>query len=423
MRTLLLIAALGLSAPFSPLVSADTVRLQENAPDRHVVVKGDTLWDISEKFLKDPWLWPEVWHLNRDEIKNPHLIYPGDVVMLTMENGRPRLSLESRGPRTVKLSPQVHGEPIVTEEAGISAILPKHIAPFLNQVGIVSQPAADQAPKLLGAVDDRKLLTRGDIVYATATADDTRYWHVFRPGKTLVDPESKEVLGLEAQTVGRAHTVASGNPQTLMVDQPLMEIAVGDRLQPYQPWDLQTLVPHAPDHVVEGKIIQAYGGHTASSQYTTVVINRGAREGLEAGHVLAIHRQGRVLKAESAPKPYPYMDVKCVKPGYEVDTDFYDPKEALQECSALPSDAKRQAVAYIDVGCLKPGAKVVAGEFFDPKEAYRLHCRPAEEKDALRLPDRRVGLLFLYKVYDKVAYGLIMKADGPVYLMDLVRNP
>lgn len=423
MRTLLLIAALGLSAPLSVPVWADTVRLQENAPDRHVVVKGDTLWDISEKFLKDPWLWPDVWQLNKDQIKNPHLIYPGDVVVLTMENGKPRLSLETGARQVVKLTPQVRGEPIVTQEAGIPAISPRHIASLLNHAGIISQPEIDQAPRLLGAVDDRMLVMRGDSVYASANSEEIKNWHIIRPGKELVDPETQEALGVEVQTVGRAQTVEPGNPQTLLVNQSIMEIAIGDKLRPYAPLDLQALTPHAPDKPVQGRVIMAYGGFAATSQYANVVINRGTRDGMEAGHVLAIHRQGRVIKDSPSATTWRYMDVQCVKPGKALTTDFYDPKEMLQECSELPPDAKREAWRYMDVGCLKPGAKIVANEFFDPKEVYRLHCRPDDEKEALRLPDHRVGLLFIYRVYDKVAYGLIMSADGPVYLMDLVKNP
>jgi hypothetical protein len=422
MRTLILIAALGLSAPLSAPSWADNVRLQENAPDRHVVVKGDTLWDISEKFLKDPWLWPEVWRLNKEEIKNPHLIYPGDVVVLTLEGGKPRLSLEKgRFTETVKLSPQVRSEPILIKEQGIPAIDPKHIRPFLNLAWVVDQDMLDAAPKLLGAVDERALVTKGDTVYASVRDQDTASWLVFRPGKQLLDPESKEVLGFEALNVGKVRTIVPGKPQTLLVEQASMEISIGDRLLPDLPIELESLTPHAPSKAVESKIILAYGGFNATSKHATVVINKGARDGIEAGHVLAIHRQGRVYQKGEDAQTHRYVDVKCIKPGKTLTGDFYDPKEMLQECKDLPQDAKQEAWRYMDVGCLKPGAKVSANEFFDAKDAYRLHCRTSEE--TLRLPDQRVGLLFVYRVYNKVAYGLIMEANGPVYLMDVVKNP
>lgn len=418
MRILPLLMAIGLAFP----ALADSVRLQENAPDRHVVVKGDTLWDISEKFLKDPWKWPEVWQLNRDEIKNPHLIYPGDVVVLTIVDGKPRLSLEKgRFGETVKLSPQIHSEPIVIKDKGIPAIDPKTIAPFLGLGAVVSKESLDSGPKLLGAIDERVLIMAGDRVYASPGKGDTKDWQVFRPGKELVDPDSQEVLGYEAIAVGQARTTAPGNPQTVVISKATQEVIIGDRLLPYNPVELEALVPHAPSKPVLGKIISAYGGITATSQYATVVINKGARDGLEAGHVLAIHRQGRVLQKDEEVERHRYMDVKCVKPGKTISNDFYDPKEVMVECEDLPKDSKQEAWRYMDVGCLKPGAKVSASEFFNPKEVYNLHCRPGDMN--VRLPEHRVGVMFLYRVYDKVSYGLIMKTEGPIYLMDNVRNP
>lgn len=419
MRILPLLVAIGLAIP----AWADEVRLQENAPARHVVVKGDTLWGISEKFLKDPWKWPEVWQLNRDEVKNPHLIYPGDVVILSMEGGEPRLSLEkARFNETVKLSPQIRSEPIVIKEKGIPAIDPKTISPFLGLGAVVSKEAIEAGPRLLGAVDERVLIMVGDQVYASPGKGNIKEWQVFRPGNELVDPDTQEVLGFEAIAVGQARTVVPGNPQTLVISKAAQEIAIGDKLVPYSPVELESLVPHAPTKPVLGKIFSAYGGITATSQYATVVINKGARDGLEAGHVLAIHRPGRVLE-ETAPETYRYSDVKCVKPGETLTSDFYDPKEKLVECKDLPPGAKQEAWRYADVGCLKPGAQVTANEFFNPKEVYHLHCRPGDGASAVQLPEHEVGVLFLYRVYDKVSYGLIMRADGPVYLMDHVKNP
>lgn len=418
MRILPLLMAIGLAFP----ALADTVRLQENAPAKHVVVKGDTLWDISEKFLKDPWKWPEVWQLNKDEIKNPHLIYPGDVVVLTFVDGKPRLSLEKgRFNETLKLSPQIHSEPIVIKEKGIPAIDPKSIGQFLGLGAVVDKESIEKGPKLLGAVDERVLIMVGDRVYASPAKGDIKEWQVFRAGKELVDPDTKEVLGYEAIGVGQARTLYPGNPQTILITKAAEEIAIGDKLLPYQPVELEALIPHAPDKPVLGKIFSAYGGVKATSQYSTVVINKGMRDGLEPGHVLAIQHPGRVLEEDKTRETWRYWDVKCVKPGESLANDFYDPKEKLVECSDLPPDAKREAWRYMDVGCLKPGARITAGEFFNPKEVYDLHCRPEEQ--TTRLPAHQVGVLFLYRVYDKVSYGLIMRTNGPVYLMDHVTNP
>lgn len=423
MRTLVLIAALGLSAPLSATVRADEVRLQENAPERHVVVKGDTLWDISEKFLKDPWRWPEVWRLNQEQIKNPHLIYPGDVVVLTMEDGKPKLSLEGSGLPLVKLSPQVRGEPIELQNKGIPAIEPRLLLPYATVAGILDAGRLEAAPKILGTADQRVMITQGDILYAAAGKPDTTQWKVVRPGRQLTDPDTGEALGLETEVVGRASTLVPGNPQTLRLDKANQEVMLGDSLLPDAPYALDAMVPRAPAKPVQGKIIQAYGSFDTTAHYATVVINRGQRDGLEPGHVLSIQRQGRLLPGEKVPTGA-YTDTKCVKPGKTLTSDFYDPKEMLVDCSTLPADAPKQVVRYADIGCLKPGAKITANEFFDPKEVYHLHCRPEERtRNQVQLPNHNVGVLFVYRVYDKVAYGLIMRADGPVYLMDSVASP
>ena len=197
MRTLLLTAALGLTLGISASpwneVRADEIRLQENAPDRHVVVKGDTLWDISVKFLKDPWKWPEVWGFNKAQIKNPHLIYPGDVVLLTMEGGKPRLSLQ--GGQTIKLSPSIRGEPIVTQAAGIPTIPQAAIRALLSKGGVGDPSDLEKAPRILGSSDQRVMFGPGDHVYASKGEAEIVDWRVVRLGQPLRNPDApKEIL-------------------------------------------------------------------------------------------------------------------------------------------------------------------------------------------------------------------------------------
>jgi len=422
MRTLILIAALGLSSALSTPLSADEIRLQENAPDRHVVVKGDTLWDISEKFLKDPWKWPEVWGFNKDQIKNPHLIYPGDVVLLTMEGGKPRLSLQ--GGQTVKLSPSIRGEPIIIKEAGIPSIPVKAIAPFLSRTGIIDPEVLAAAPRLLGAADERVLMMESDVVYASQGDGSTTDWNIVRPGVELIDPDTKESLGFESIHVGEARTLAQGSPMTLVIRRGYREIAREDKLMPALPSDLDSLVPHAPANDINGKIISAYGGVAATAKYATIVINKGLREGVEAGHVFTIAHEGRQVKSDKYEERHRYVDTKCLKPGKTITNDFYDPKEVFEDCKDTNSPSMfttKEAWRYADVGCLKPGAKISAFEFFNPKDVYKLHCRPGEE--SIKLPDTPVGLAFVYRVYQKVAYALVVQANGPIYLMDVVKKP
>jgi hypothetical protein len=422
MRNLLLFVSLSLASP----AWADEVRLRPDAPERHVVVKGDTLWDISAKFLSDPWKWPDVWRLNKDHIRNPHLIYPGDVVALTLEDGQPRLSLESgRFGATVRLSPSIRGEPIESREKGIPAFPPEVIGPFMSQARIVDPDSLKSAPRLLGAEDERVMMMQSDVVYATAGDPKVSEWHIIRPGNRMVDPDSKEPLGFEALHVGDARTIVAGNPQTLVITRGHLEILRGDKLVPAEQADLQGIVPRAPEVPIEGKIISAYGGLAATGRYATVMINKGRRDGIENGHVLAIHHKGREVKDEPVLQRFRYMDTECLKPGETLAFDaFHDPKQKFEPCNTepeLPMFKITEAWRFMDIGCLKPGAKISAFEFFNPKEVYKGHCRP--EDGIIKLPDARVGLAMVYQTHDKVAYAVVMQSSGPVYLMDMVRNP
>lgn len=421
MRTLALIAAMAVA--FS--AQADTVQVREDAPDRHVVVKGDTLWDISAKFLKSPWKWPQVWKMNKGAIKNPHRIYPGDIIYLSYVDGKPVLGRIE----TVKLSPRIHEE-VIPRQDGIPAIPPQAVAPFISRAGIFNKEDLQTLPRIVAAKDERVMYSLLDTVYATASGDEVPYWYIIRPGKELVDPDTQEVLGLEAIHVGEAQTLRHGSPQTLLITKSVMEVTVGDKLMRVAPDNLSEMVPRAPEKQIEGKIISAYGGVNTTGHYANVVINRGARDGLEPGHVLAVYRLGREIKDQGEPVKYQrtwrYMDTKCLKPGKTITYDeFYNPKEVFEDCkkddALVPMLAEKEAWRFMDIGCLKPGAKISATEFFNPREVYREHCRPEDEK--IQLPDNRIGTLFIYRVFDKVAYALVMSSDGPIYLLDAVRNP
>lgn len=426
MRALLLIAALGMTNPGW----GDEVRLRPDAPERHVVVKGDTLWGISERFLRDPWLWPRVWRLNREQIRNPHRIYPGDVVRLTIENGEPRLSLEGDGRLrgTVRLSPSIRGEPIATREQGIPAIPLQAIQPFMSKAGVIDPDRLERAPRLLGAADERVLMTRGDVVYATGGGEDARTWHIVRPGKDLIDPDTGDKLGFEAVHVGDASTVREGDPRTLRITAAHMEIGRGDRLLPSAEGEYGQFVPRAPAGTIEGRIISAFGGLGASGQHATVVLNKGARDGLEPGHVLAVYHEGREVASEKRrAQRFLYADTKCLKPGERLAFDHHhDPGAVFEDCpEPAPQYPLRnpRAWRFVDVGCLKPGAQVSAFEPFNPNEVYKPHCRADDVRETIKLPDTRVGLILVYKVHERAAYALVLRADGPLYLLDPVRNP
>ena len=280
---------------------ADELKMQANAPDRYVVVKGDTLWDISGKFLKDPWKWPQIWGMNKAEIKNPHWIYPGDVIVLDRSSGTPRLSLyKGESSRTVKLSPKVRVEDAT--EQGIPAIPASSINAFLSQPFVMDENALNDAPRILGAQEDRMILGAGDQVYATNGADaSVSNWKVLRPGKALKDPETGTVLGYEVMYLGEAHTEQAGDPQRLRITRSSEEIQKGDRLLPASDTYSFRYVPHAPERDINGQVISAYGGVAEIGQYGTVVLNKGARDGLDEGAVLAVYRKGNIIDKVKLP--------------------------------------------------------------------------------------------------------------------------
>lgn len=369
MRTLILIAALGLSAVMSAPSRADEVRLQENAPDRHVVVKGDTLWDISEKFLKDPWLWPEVWQLNKEEIKNPHLIYPGDVVILTMEVGKPRLSLAPGARDVVKLSPQIHGEPIIIKEAGIPSIPVQAIQAMLSKGGVGDPSDLEKSPRIMGSSDARVMFGTGDDIYASKGEGDIVDWRVVRLGQPLKNPDNpKEILAYEMLHLGNARTVQPGDPQIVHIISADQEILERDRLVPAWKGELPQFVPHSPDKPVNAKVVAALGGPIYVGPHMTLILDKGIRDGLEEGHVLALFRAGRSV-----------ADPKCLR-------------------------AEK-------INFLAGGGRGNASD-----------CKP-DKNDKAALPDTRVGLAFVYRVFNKVAYALVMKGTEPVTVGDSARNP
>ena len=397
MRQLVLSLALLLTTP----VLADTLKLQDNAPDKYVVVKGDTLWDISGRFLKDPWRWPQIWNMNRAEIKNPHWIYPGDMVVLDRSGKEPRLSLVKGGQgdmQTIKLSPGARATTI--DSGAIPAIPIRAIHPFLSQPRVVPLGAFDDAPFILGSNAERVVLASGDNAFATGGKPGVTRWNILRPGKMLKDPETGEVLGYEVEYLGDARTLVEGAPQKIRITQSAKEILAKDKLVEADDKTVFEFAPHAPDHKISGRIISAYGGLTDSGRYQTVVLNRGSRDGLEPGHVLAVFREGQAV------------------------TLTRDEKDRMtwvnEKSKGVPNGG---AWLYNDVRCLKEDGKVTYDQAADARKTFRNTCLNNNNENAIKLPDARSGLVMVYRVYDRVSYALIMSSDGPVYLLDTVRNP
>ena len=375
--------------------------LAADAPAEYTVVKGDTLWGISGRFLKDPWKWPLIWQMNQEQIKNPHLIYPGDVVRLDRE--ALRLSLAAGGAggmsggasggssadaaaNVVRLDPRVRIEPL---QSAIPSIPGSVIGPFLSQPLIVEVGGLDGAPAILATEESRVIVGAGDTAYADRIGtNDGVNWQVFRPGVALRDPESGEILGYEAKYVGDARVRRFGNPTTLEIMKSRQEVNRGDRLSPARETAFPTYVPRAPDKPIKGAIMSVDGGVSEFGQYQIITINRGARDGVEVGHVLASYRRGAVIGAGGrtadfyAPRIFGGMDVK--------------PVPVVPDPPGAPAPAPAE-----------PGKVVGVAHTAGP----------------LKIPDERNGLIFVFRVFDKLSYALVMRSTRPIYIGDVVQTP
>ncbi|MGD9942878.1 MAG: LysM peptidoglycan-binding domain-containing protein [Burkholderiaceae bacterium] len=335
------------------------VELAKDAPDKYVVVKGDTLWAIAGRFLEKPWRWPEIWQLNREQIRNPHLIYPGDIVYLDTSSGSPRLRLgravgdsaagssanSSSSLPTEKLQPRVRSAPLAA--AAVPTIPSSAIEAFLNRPLVVDETGMDKHPRIVATQAGRVFLGRGELAYARGFSDaDTKVaeWHIYRAAKPLLDPDTRKPIAYEALFVGSAKFERDGDPATLRIVSAAEEIGVGDRLIPAERALPFNYVPRPPDSSVSGRIVAIYRGVAQAGRNSVVAMNVGSSNGLEVGHVLEIRQRGRTVK----------------------DTDV---------------------------------------------------------KQEVKLPDEAVGHLLIFRIFDKIAYGLIMDASQSISIGDVVANP
>lgn len=292
--SLLVVAALAVAAPPALAQGGASERttgtvLREGVPETYVVKKGDTLWDISAMFLRDPWLWPDIWNVNPD-IANPHLIYPGDIIRLIWVDGRPQLVVD----RTERLSPEVRSGPV---EEAIPMIPLEAIRPFLDHPQVVARDELEDAPYLLRAVDGRLMSAEGTRVYARGFPEDPALdWTVVRKGQEYRDPETRKILGYEAVYIADATLDRLGDPATVLLTASRQEALSGDRLLADANPIEDNLYPHAPAQSVEGRMIALVGEGLTISQYKIVVINRGRDHGVEPGVVLSIWQAGEKIK-------------------------------------------------------------------------------------------------------------------------------
>ncbi len=378
--TLVALACLSLNA------FAEDIELQKNHPERYTVVRGDTLWGISGKFLKDPWQWPKVWRMNRSEIKNPHRIYPGDVVALDTSSGSPQLRLLRE---TVTLEPGVREEPLAKE--AIQTISPSVITPFLSQPLLIENGQLDSAPRIIAGQENRVILSPGTRVYVNNIKEgEGLHWNIYRPGEQLTDPDTKEVLGTEAIYLGDMNIARYGAPATGDIVKAKEEIFTKDRLVVSPDSFQNSFVPHAPEKQISGRIMRIYGGVAEGGPNTVVSINRGKVDGLEEGHVLAINRRGYIIK---------------------------DPEYKAPTSNQVTSQEKKLKELNFDVKTGPDGKKIVNLA----KEPVQTQVKLGAGE--LMLPDERVGLLMVFRTFDRVSYGLILNSTDSVYTLDTVQTP
>ncbi|MEO8543513.1 MAG: LysM peptidoglycan-binding domain-containing protein [Burkholderiaceae bacterium] len=347
--------------------------LAANAPDSYVIKHGDTLWAISGMFLKSPWRWPELWGMNLSDIRNPHLIYPGQRLFLERKGGRATLRMAGGADRiptdTIKVSPRTRYEAL--ESGPLPTLNASAIEPFLAEPIVVDENGLSNAPRIVAAVDGRVLLTRGDRAYARGQNGNPlldapgkqQEFRIFRNATPLKDPVTSEVLGYEAQYVGKALLARSEStssvmgkdgkttdeiiPATIDIVAAKEEMRVGDRLLPEPPRELVSYTPKAPANDVDGRIVSVYGGAVVNAaQNQVVAINLGKRDGITSGDVMAILKDGERL------------------------VDKTDSTRAM-----------------------------------------------------IKLPDERTGLLMVFRTFDRVSYALVLDITAPVRVGDRLVSP
>ena len=287
MRRIISALLISISTTVAVAQGAKPIELADGAPDRHIVTSGDTLWGIAAKFLKDPYRWSEVWRLNTEEIKNPHRIYPGQVVVLDKSGNQPRLKLV-----TVTEPRREYVEPL---KKGIPTIPPQDIEPFLSEQRVLDATGLDAAPRVIALQSDRVIAGAGDSIFTTEVTTQEKAWQLFRPGKPLLDPDTKETLGYESVFLGTARLIKTGVPSSFLVLTSKQEIVRDDRLLAAPRQDVMNYLPHAPDKMIMGKVLAIYSGVNFGGPQTVITLNRGKADGLGPGHVLAVDLAGATV--------------------------------------------------------------------------------------------------------------------------------
>ncbi len=376
----LLLAGVALFVLVAASARGEDIQLAPGAPNQYVVKSGDTLWSISARFLKDPWRWPEIWRTNREQIKNPHWIYPGDVVVLDMSDGKPRLTLERGGklvapqvPReaardgsrdvTVRLSPRVREAPI--DVTAIPSIPVGDLQPWLSRPLVTGSAGLVNGAEVVAGRDARVVRGENDVIYVAGidrAAGDS--WYLYRPGRVFSSYDNPaDVLGYEQRFLGTAKVERYGDIATVRIVNAREEIVLGDKLVPQPRGQLINYAPHAPDQPVFGHVIALDNEASEAGVGSILTIDRGMEDGIDIGTVLAVYKT-----FEPVPDPRPSTDPDILK--RFIDQTKGDPPDHM-----------------------------------------------------LDLPEERNALVFIFRVFDRVSYGLLVRTYDPVEVGNAVRKP
>lgn len=274
---------------FSASTWADTLKINPNHPDQYVVVKGDTLWDISGKFLENPWQWPRLWD-NNPQIKNPHLIYPGNTLYFSMVDGKPRLSFSKHN----DLRPRIRESSV---EQAIKVIPTDAISQFLSSPRVVNETELDNSPYVIEIAGEHLIAGSGDRVYVRSIENPKSLGYtIYRKGETYINPETREILGYEAKYIADSTIERSGDPATLAITKSDHEIRRGDRLMGSNENELAlNFFPYPPETDIDANIISVLDGVSQIGQHNIVVLDKGLVDGLKVGHVLDIYHKGKLI--------------------------------------------------------------------------------------------------------------------------------
>ncbi len=326
--------------------------LAANAPDTYTVKRGDTLWDISSIFLTSPWRWPELWGMNKAQIANPHLIYPGQTLRLVKSDGRARLELAggeaAAAGDVVRLSPTVRD--LGSDRDAIPSIPNRIIEPFLSRPAIVSPDELARYPRIVATQEQRVHVGVGDTVFGRGFTDEAiERFAIFRPARPLFDPddvERRRPIAWEAFYLGVAQKTRGGDIATLRILESTQEIGVGDRLVPITRVPVINYVPRRPEQPIDGRIVSIYSGLAETGTQSIVTLNRGARQGMQVGYVLALLDAGATIRD-----------------------------------------------------------------------------RTSDRRELITLPDERIGVMFVFRVFDEISYALVFRVTKPVRVGDRFTQP